>query len=122
VDAVLHFARGIFPRILAAVPDARLIVAGIDPPEAVRALAGPRIEVTGYLADPAPVFRRAAVGVVPLRLGAGIKIKTIEMLDCGIPVVATTVGAEGVLPSPLLTVADDEGRFADAVVGLIGGR
>jgi glycosyltransferase involved in cell wall biosynthesis len=120
VDAVMHFARAIFPRIRAAVPEARLIVAGIDPPDTVRDLAGPQVEVTGFVPDPAPMFRRAALGIVPLRLGAGIKIKTIEMLDAGIPVVATTVGAEGVRSSPLLTVADDDEAFARAVIAGLG--
>jgi glycosyltransferase involved in cell wall biosynthesis len=120
VDAVTHFVDGIFPRILAERPETRLVVAGIDPPAAVRALAGPNVVVTGYLPDPAPVFRRAGLGVVPLRLGAGIKIKTIEMLDAGIPVIATTVGAEGVCPSPLLTVVDGDEAFARAVILALG--
>lgn len=115
-DAVHFFVRKIMPAILAKRPDARLVVAGIDPPESVCALAGRAVVVTGYVEHPAALFRSAAVGVVPLRLGSGLKIKTIEMIACGLPVVATSVGAEGVKPHDLLTTADQEETFINAVV------
>lgn len=115
-DAVHFFVRKIMPFILAKRPDARLVIAGIDPPESVRALAGSAVVVTGYVEHPDALFRSAAVGVVPLRFGSGIKIKTVEMIACGLPVVATSVGAEGVAPSDLLTTVDQEDTFANAVV------
>lgn len=117
VDAVHYFAQEIMPLILAKRPDARLVVAGIDPPDSIRSLErGGHTTVTGFVQDPAPLFRRAALGVVPVRLGAGIKVKTLEMIACGLPVVATTAGAEGVVPSSLLTVAKDPATFAQAVL------
>jgi glycosyltransferase involved in cell wall biosynthesis len=115
-DAVHFFVRRIMPAILAKRPDARLVVAGIDPPESIRALASSAVVVTGYVEHPAALFRSAAVGVVPLRLGSGLKIKTLEMIACGLPVVATSVGAEGVTPHDLLTTVDQEDTFAYAVV------
>ncbi|MBA5777130.1 glycosyltransferase [Stappia sp. F7233] len=121
-DAVLYFVAEILPLIRRQRPDTRLIVAGIDPPEEIRRLQGPGIEVTGFVADPAPLFRRAEIGIVPLRLGAGIKIKTLELLASGLPVVATTVGAEGVEASPLLRVADRPADFAGAVLGLMAAK
>lgn len=122
VDAVLYFAAEILPLIRKARPDARLIVAGIDPPPEIRRLQGPAIEVTGYVADPAPLFRRAEIGIVPLRLGAGIKIKTLELLASGLPVVATAVGAEGVQPSPHLRIANSPADFAGAVLDLMAAK
>ncbi len=117
VDAVHYFAQHIMPLIRAKEQNARLVIAGIDPSESVRKLErNGCTTVTGFVEDPAPLFRTAAVGVVPLRLGAGIKVKTLEMIACGLPVVATSVGAEGVVPSPLLTVSDDPVRFARAVL------
>ena len=116
VDAVHFFVNKIMPQILAQKPDARFVVAGIDPPQSVRELASRAITVTGYVEDPSYLFRSAAVGVVPMRLGAGIKIKTLEMIACGLPVVATSVGAEGVMTADLLTVVDDEAEFSAAVV------
>jgi glycosyltransferase involved in cell wall biosynthesis len=120
VDAVLFFAQEIMPRIVARRPDARMIVAGIDPPDSIRALErSGHVMVTGFVQDPGPLFRSAAVGIVPMRLGAGIKIKTLEMIECGLPVVATSAGAEGVIPTDLLTVADDPDGFATAVLKVL---
>jgi glycosyltransferase involved in cell wall biosynthesis len=116
VDAVHYFVREIMPLIVEKRPDARLVVAGIDPPADIRALESRSVKVTGFVEHPAPLFRSAAVGVVPVRLGAGIKIKALEMIACGLPVVATPAGAEGVEPCDLLTEADDAGAFAMAVV------
>ncbi len=116
VDAVHYFVSKIMPGILAQRPDARLIVAGIDPPQSIQELAGRAVTVTGYVEDPSSLFRSAAVGIVPMRLGAGIKIKTLEMIACGLPVVATSVGAEGVAEADLLTTVDNETEFAAAVV------
>jgi glycosyltransferase involved in cell wall biosynthesis len=115
-DAVHFFVRRIMPAILAKRPDARLVVAGIDPPESVCALASDAVVVTGYVEHPGVLFRSAAVGVVPLRLGSGLKIKTLEMIGCGLPVVATSVGAEGVIPNDLLITVDREDTFANAVI------
>jgi len=116
VDAVHYFVRTMMPLILAKCPRARFVVAGIDPPQSVRQLAGDSVTITGYVKDPAHLFRSAAVGVVPLRLGAGIKIKTLEMIACGLPVIATSVGAEGVTADDLLTEVDDPETFAAAVI------
>ncbi len=116
VDAVHYFVTKILPDILAQRPDARLIVAGIDPPKSIQELAGRSVTVTGYVEDPSSLFRSAAVGIVPVRLGAGIKIKTLEMIACGLPVVATSVGAEGVAEADLLTTVDNDAEFAAAVV------
>lgn len=119
VDAVEYFVATILPLIRDKRPQTRLVVAGIDPPASIRRLAGGSVEVTGFIENPAPLFRAAAVGVVPLRLGAGIKIKTVEMLACGMPCVATSIGAEGVRPSELLVIEDDPAAFADSVVQLL---
>jgi glycosyltransferase involved in cell wall biosynthesis len=115
-DAVVYFVQRIMPYILRDLPHCRLVVAGIDPPERVKALENRSVTVTGYVEDPAPLFRFAAIGVVPMRLGAGIKIKTVEMIASGLPVVATSVGAEGVAASDLLIVRDGEREFAQAVI------
>jgi O-antigen/teichoic acid export membrane protein/glycosyltransferase involved in cell wall biosynthesis len=120
VDAVHYFVSEIMPRIRAQRPDAYLVVAGIDPPQSIRDLERTgHVQVTGFVPDPAPLFRSAALGIVPLRLGAGIKIKTIEMVACGMPVVTTSVGAEGVVPNPLLLTADSAPAFADEVLSLL---
>src|SRR5207249_250528 len=73
VDACEWLVREIVPRVSAAVPEVRVILAGRDPAPAVRRLAGPSVEVTGALPEPALAARRAAAWVyaVPMRMGSG---------------------------------------------------
>jgi uncharacterized repeat protein (TIGR01451 family) len=80
--------------IAAPVTDLDVII-GADPTPAVRALAGERIVVRGYVTDPHEVLTRARVHVVPMRVGAGIKLRLIDSMAAGLPFVTTTVGAEG---------------------------
>ncbi|BDU75293.1 glycosyltransferase [Mesoterricola sediminis] len=120
-DAVLYFAECILPRILESVPDCQFVVAGISPSRRVMALEGDSIQVTGFLEDPAPVFNEAHVAVVPLRMGAGIKVKTVECMLMGLPTVATSVGAEGIefQESQGLFVRETPEAIATAVVDLL---
>ncbi len=111
-DAVTWFVREVLPLIHRSRPAARFLIAGANPGPAVQALAGPKVEVLGFVEDPLPLFSSVALAVAPLRLGSGIKIKVIEYLAAGIPTVATAAGAEGIRPSPLLTVADSAGELA----------
>jgi polysaccharide biosynthesis protein PslH len=73
----------------------------------VLALAGKQITVTGFVEDPTIFFEKAEIGIVPLLKGGGVKLKTLEMLEAGLPVVATSIGAEGVVsPDKKLIVSD----------------
>lgn len=74
----------------------RLLIVGINPGPSTVALASSHVEVTGFVEDPSDYFVRASVGIVPLATGAGIKVKTLEMLAAGLPVVSTPIGAEGI--------------------------
>ena len=96
-DGVRWFAGEVFNRIQERVAGARLTVVGRSPSPAVRELAArnPAIEVTGTVADVRPYLERGAVSVVPLRIGGGTRLKIYEAMAMGIPVVATTIGAEG---------------------------
>jgi glycosyltransferase involved in cell wall biosynthesis len=122
VDAVLWFARQIWPSIVARVPAARFVVVGSETPEAIRALSGePGIEVRGFVEDTAPLLDGAQVSVAPLTYGAGMKGKVSEALAAGIPVVTTSWGAQGLTEGAgnAYLLADDAGGFADAVVSLL---
>lgn len=112
VDAARWFAGSILPRIQRVRPAVRFLIAGAAPAPEVVSLAGGNVEVLGFVEDPVPLFSRVSLGVAPLRLGSGIKIKVIEFLAAGIPTVATPVGAEGVRPSQHLHVAETEEAFA----------
>lgn len=122
-DAVLFFHREIYPTLVDRLREVRFWVVGRDPGPRLTGLArDPRITVTGAVEDVRPYLTRATVVVVPLRLGAGTRIKIIEALAMGKAVVSTRVGAEGlaVVPGRHLIVADTPEAFAAAVVHLAG--
>jgi glycosyltransferase involved in cell wall biosynthesis len=120
IDGLRWFARHIWPRVLARVPSARLLVTGEDPPEAVRRFETRSIQFLGFVPDLSGLYDRLRVTVVPIRYGSGVKLKAVESLQFGVPTVATTVGAEGIpidVPG-LIPVADDPGEFASYVARL----
>jgi polysaccharide biosynthesis protein PslH len=121
VDAAVWLGREIWPKVLARVPEARLLLIGRDPAPAVRALADDRIEVTGTVDDVNPFLARARVVVAPLRAGGGTRLKIMEALDVGRPVVATSVGCEGMddLVGRGVVVADTESAQAEAIADLL---
>jgi hypothetical protein len=121
VEAVRWLRAHVWPHIRAALPDARLLLVGRDPSAPVRSFAGDGVEVSGTVADVRPWLARSIVGLAPLRAGGGTRLKILEALDAGRPVVATTVGAEGLedLVGRGVVVADDPQRFAAEVVALL---
>lgn len=121
VDAAVWFCREVWPRVTAALPAARLQLVGRDPAEAVRALAGPTVQVTGTVPDLVPWYARTRVAVAPLLAGGGSRLKILEALAAARPVVATTIGAEGLedLVGRGVVVADDPAAMATALVELL---
>lgn len=125
IDGVLWFAREVLPLIHTQLPQAPFVVVGARPPAAVQALAAdPTVAVTGYVEDPMPYLEQSALMVVPLRAGGGMRVKILEALARGIPVVSTTIGAEGidVTDGEHLLIADDPASFAAAVLRLLRDR
>ncbi len=111
-----------WPQVQRARPAARLLLVGHAPDDFRRAMAHhPAIHCTGTIPDVAPYLRRAALGVVPLLHGSGMRIKILEALACELPLVSTTLGAEGVALTPgvdaLLADAPDD--FAVAILRLL---
>jgi GT2 family glycosyltransferase len=121
-DAAVWFVRAILPLIQADSPAAYLSIIGSNPTERVQTLAGDGISVFADVsdADLAAAYGRARVAVVPLRCGAGVKLKTAEALRSGVPLVTTSVGAQGLADlSATVPVQDDPAAFAAAVVALL---
>jgi len=120
LDAVLNFHERIFPQIISEEPDIQLYIVGNNPPPEVCELASERVIVTGYVEDLAPYLESARISINPLRFGAGMKGKIGEALSFGVPVVSTTVGAEGMgLEDGVdALIADSDADFAQAVLRL----
>lgn len=120
VDALGWFVADVLPRVRAARPEIRLRVTGANPPPAARALAGPAVDFVGFTPDLRPLYEAARVVAVPMRFGAGVKVKCVEALQYGVPVVATSVGAEGLglHDSRAVIVTDEASEFAASLLRL----
>ncbi len=119
IAGVLWFADQVLPLIWQHLPTARFIVVGKNPPAEVQALASdPRIEVTGYVADPLPYLQQADAFVVPLHSGGGMRVKILDAWLWGLPIISTTIGAEGIdlLAGDNILLADKASDFAAAVL------
>jgi sugar transferase (PEP-CTERM/EpsH1 system associated) len=120
VDAVRWFAEAVLPALRAAHPRLRLHIVGRNPAPAVRALAGPAVNVTGTVPDVRPWLQHAAVVVAPLRLARGIQNKVLEAMAMGRPVVASRDCAEPIgAPRDALLAAAHEQDFVSLVDALL---
>lgn len=125
VDSMLYFHREIYPIVKTQVPECTLAIAGQRPVESIRALAShPSISVIGYVSDSRELSKDCGVFVVPLRSGSGVRVKILNALAMGLPVISTSVGAEGleVESGTHLMLADTPTDFANAVVTVLKDR
>lgn len=122
VDAMVFFIHDVWPHIRAQRPEACISIVGARPSPEVQALATVEgVEIFPSVRDVRPFLSAASVAVVPLRLGTGTRLKILEALAAGLPVVSTTLGAEGLeLASGRdLLLADSPVGFATAVLWLL---
>lgn len=119
-DAVFYFIQDIFPIIKKKIQDIRFFVVGSDPSPAVLELNSEDVIVTGYVEDVSPYFENCRVFVSPLRYGAGMKGKIGQSMAYGLPVVTTTIGAEGIglVDGENALISDDPKEFAEATIRL----
>jgi glycosyltransferase involved in cell wall biosynthesis len=120
-DGVLYFVREVLPLIHKRRPETTLAVVGRTPSPKIAALAGPRISITGTVPDIRPYLWGGAVSIVPLRIGGGTRLKIYEAMAAKIPVVSTTIGAEGLTAHPPddIRIADTPEDFADECLDLL---
>ena len=120
VAALQWYIERVLPRIRERLPGFTTTVTGARPPLSVECMATDGIVLSGYVESLDAVYRNARVAIAPLLAGAGVKNKTMEALQYGVPVVATAVGAEGLFlaTDDALDVTDDPAEFAERIVRL----
>jgi polysaccharide biosynthesis protein PslH len=117
-DGVAWFVREAWPAIRGKFPDVRLSIVGSSPGPTVQALANEvGVEVTGTVPDVRPFYSGAYAAVVPLLTGGGTRLKILEAMAAGTPVISTTLGAEGlpVADRQEVLLADSSSSWLDAL-------
>lgn len=120
-DAVVYFCEEILPHIRRMISDVEMWIVGRDPLPEVRRLDGDGVHVTGWVEDVRSYYRRGMVCVVPLQAGGGTRLKILEAMALGRPVVSTSIGCEGldVVDGEHLFIADHPVQFAEKTVRLL---
>jgi glycosyltransferase involved in cell wall biosynthesis len=123
VNGINWFLEAIYPRIKSQIADVRCTLIGSRPPDSIiqRSQTDRTLTVTGYVEDPLPFMEDASMMVVPLQAGGGMRVKILNALSQGIPMVSTTVGCEGinVRHEHDILIADNPPAFAEACVRLL---
>lgn len=123
IDALRWFFAGIHDEVLKSIPDLQVLIVGKDPGAEVLAYADRTgVTVTGSVPDVRPYYRRSWLQVVPLRIGGGTRLKIVESLSIGTPVVSTTIGAQGLglTHGEDILLADTPADFAKEIVRALG--
>ena len=122
-DAVVYFLKEVYPLIKMEVRQVTFWVVGNNPTEAVKKFAehDGSVAVTGYVDDVRQYVLQSEIFVVPLRIGSGTRLKILEAMAMGKPIVSTTIGCEGleVTPGENITIADTPAEFARRIVELL---
>ncbi|MBB4661524.1 glycosyltransferase [Conexibacter arvalis] len=120
VDAALLLIQSIMPIVWQRLGDVRVTIAGSKPTPEIEALAGPNVDVTGWVEELQPLLDGSRLLAAPLRYGAGMKGKVTQSLGAGLPVVTTETGAEGLgaVDGENMLVADDIEGIAARIVEL----
>jgi glycosyltransferase involved in cell wall biosynthesis len=121
-DAVWYFLKDVFPLIQAKIPDVSFAITGDYKGVPTEKLPKHQnVQFTGYLQDVRPAIRQSWISVVPLRIGGGTRLKILESLALGTPVISTSKGAEGLelQPGRDIIIADTPAVMAAQVIGLL---
>lgn len=122
IDAVEYYLSTFHDKLKLQIRNYRFIIAGANPPKSIveKYQNDGTVNITGFIDDPSEIFNISHISVVPLRLGAGIKVKTLESLYMGLPTISTNVGAEGIYlnESNGLYVENDEDLFLSKILSV----
>ncbi len=121
VDAMIWFIGSVWPLICKDLPDVHFYIVGSNPPQEILDMANEQITVTGFISDEEmeAYYAKCKLVVVPLRFGAGVKGKIVDAMYNALPLVTTSVGAEGIQNSQqYMKIADDAKTFSDTVTTL----
>lgn len=122
VDAVVWLESELLPKLVSKRPTVKIVVIGSNPPSNIIQLQNENLIFTGFVSDDElkAYYSKARVSLVPLRFGAGVKGKVIESLYEGVPVVTTSIGAEGIPDiETAAAITDNADAFVDEVVRLM---
>jgi len=121
VDAAERLVREIFPLVREHYPYATLTIVGDRPAAQLRQLAPQYVQITGRVPDVTPYLDRAAVVAAPLRIGGGMRVKVLEALAAGKPVVASRLAADGLdlHDGEQIVLTESDQQFAEAIVALL---
>ena len=117
-QAAINFIQKCFTYLRKIDPEYKLYIVGSNPSAKIKQFENENIIVTGFIEDPSHFFEKAQIGIVPLLQGAGIKLKTLEMLQAGLPVISTSVGAEGIENSTNIFVNDNFSDWVNIITNL----
>lgn len=121
IDAIIWFHDNIWPKIKSMIPNIKVFILGSNPPDVIKNMNNKDFVVVGYVDDNtlAKYYKETRMAIVPLRYGAGIKGKVIEAMANQIPIITTSVGAEGINDKDkIFYIADDEEAFTEGVFEL----
>lgn len=122
IDGVLYFFETMYPDLLRQIPELQVLIVGHTPPPEIQRLGKqPGVTVTGSVPDVRPYIDRSWVLAVPLRLGGGTRLKIVEAMAAELPVISTSVGAEGLplLGPETITLADKPTEFVQGLTALL---
>ena len=121
VTGLIWFIENVMPKILKVIPHTKLKIIGTTPPEILSKYKHLNVEVLGYVSDVVSEIAKSSLTISPLFVGSGIRIKILESLSAGTPVVSTSIAAEGINATEKegLYIADDKEEFAKMCLDLL---
>ncbi len=120
IDAMAYFHEDIYPLLKSKLPETKITIIGSDPPDWLKQLSSDDFAVTDHVPDIASYFNQCKLSIAPLRYGAGIKSKVVLSMGYGVPVIASSIAAEGipVIDGQDMLITDNPEDFSDKIFEL----